>query len=150
MVSKKILAIVVAIVVVVAVGVAAFYLLQSLNASFAEAENSINSFLTSVNEYDIEASWNSMSSDLQSFYGSKSDWNISILDGLKQSSWQATLTHISSKSVKTNNGVTTATYVVTLQIIESGEDTRGETYTFNLVKMSDQWKIDYWREGVWD
>lgn len=81
-----------------------------------------------------------MSSDLQSFYGSKSDWNSSILDGFKQLGWQATLTHISSKLIETNNGVTTAVYVVTLQITEPGEDTRGEAYAHNLVKVGDQWK----------
>ena len=150
MASKKILAIVIAIVVIIAVvGVAvAFYILSSLNASFGEAENSINSFLSSVNNYDVEASWNLMSSDLQAFYGSRSDWNSSILDGLKQANWQATLKQVSSKSIETNNGVTTATYVVTLQIDELGEDTRDETYTFNLVKTGDQWKIDDWRVGA--
>lgn len=147
--KKKILVIVVVVIAVVAV-VGGVYLWQSLSASFAEVEDGIKSFLTALNNYDLNASWALMSPDLQDYYGSKADFNSSILDGFKQSGWQASLTSISSKSIETTNGVTTARFVVTLQITETDMDAYSETYTFKLVKIGDQWKIDDWLVGVWD
>lgn len=146
--KKKILAI--AIVVVAVVAVVGIYFWQSLSVSFAEVENTIKSFNAALNNYDVDACWALMSTDLQDSYGTKSDFNSSILDGLKQSEWQALLTSISSKSIETINGVTRARFVVTLQITEAGMGARGETYTFKLVKIGDQWKIDDWLVGVWD
>jgi len=149
MISKKKI-FVIAIVVVAVVAVVGIYFWQSLSASFAEVENTIKSFNTALNNYDVDASWALMSTDLQDFYGTKADFNSSILDGLKQSEWQALLTSISSKSIETINGVTRAHFVVTLQITEAGMDARGETYTFKLIKTGNQWKIDDWLVGVWD
>jgi len=149
MVSKKKI-LIVAIVVVAVVAVVGVVLWQSMSASFAEVESAIKSSLTALDNYDVDASWALMSSDLQSFYGSKEDFNSSILDGLKQAGWQALLTSISSRSIETTNGVTTASFIVTLQITETGIGARGETYTFKLIKIGDQWKIDDWRVGVWD
>jgi hypothetical protein len=150
MVSKKkviIVAIVIIAVVVVAVGV---YLWQSLSASFAEVEDTIKSFLVALNDYDADASWALMSPTLQSSYGTKEDFKSDFLDGLEQSSWHAELTSVSSKSIETRDGTTTACFVVTLQITEADVGTYGETYTFKLVKIVDQWKIDEMRVGVWD
>jgi len=145
---KKILTI--AIVVVAVVAVAGFLLWQFLIPSFAEVENSIRSFITALNNYDADASWVLMSPTLQADYGTKQDFNSSILNGFKQSSWHAELTGISERSIETRDGVTRARFVCTLRITEAGFGTYDETYTFKLVKIVDQWKIDDWRIGVWD
>lgn len=148
MVSKKKILIIAIIVSVAAV--AGFYLWQSFTVSFAEVENTIRSFITALDNYDADASWALMSPGLQDFYGTKGDFNSSILDGFRQSGWHAELTSISSQSIETKAGRTTARFVVTLQITETGFGTYGETYTFKLVKTGDQWKIDDWLVGVWD
>lgn len=103
-----------------------------------------------MDNYDADASWALMSPELRQFYGTKEDFNSSILDGFRQSSWQAELTSFSSKSIETIDSRTTARFIVTLQITETDFGTYGETYTFKLVKIEDQWKIDDWLVGVWD
>ena len=145
---KKILALVVVVTAVVAI--AAVFLWQLMSASFAEVETAITSYINAVNNYDADASWELMSPDLQLSYTSKENFNSSILDGLKQTSWQASLASISSKSVEINNGVTTAHFIVTLQINETGYSPWHENYTFDLIKIGNQWKIDNWRTGEWD
>ena len=139
---KKIL--IIAIVAVVAVVAAGIYLWQSLSPSFAEAENTIKSFIAALNDYDLDASWALMSPDLQASYGSSARFNSIILSGFKQSEWEASLTNISSRSIETVNGVSTARLVCTLQITERGMNAYSETYTFRLVKIGDQWKINDW------
>jgi len=149
MISKKKI-LIIAIVVVAVVVVAGVYFMQSFSASFAEVEDAIKTFLTKLNSYDAAGTWALMSPDLQNFYGTQEDFKSDILDGFEQSSWHADLTNISSKSIETKSGVTTARFVVTLQITEEDMGARGETYTFKLVKIGDQWKIDDWLVGVWD
>jgi len=149
MVSKKKIVVMAIVIAVVAV-VAGFYLWQFFSVSFAEVENAITSFITALNNYDADASWALMSPELQHFYGTKEDFNSSILDGFRQSGWHAELTGFGSKSIETKDGRTTARFIVTLQITETDFGTYGETYTFKLVKMGDQWKIDDWLVGVWD
>jgi len=149
-ISKKKILIIAIVVVVAVVAVAGVYLMQSFTASFAEVEDAIKSYITALNNYDLDASWALMSTSLQDFYGSKAEFNSSILSGLEESGWQALLTNISTKEISTINGVTTARFVVTLQITETGLGARGETYTFKLLKTGNQWKIDDWLQGVWD
>lgn len=113
-----------------------------MSPSFAEVESTIKSFLTALNNYDVDSPWALMSLDLQDSYGSKADFNSSILSGLKQAGWQALLTSVNCRSIETRNGVTTARFIGMLQITEEGMGARGETYTFKLVKIANQWKID--------
>jgi len=140
--GKKIL--IIAIVVVVAVAAAGIYLWQSLSPSFAEAENTTKSFIAALNDYDLDGSWALMSPDLQASYGSKARFNSTILSGFKQSGWEASLTNIGSRSIETVNGVSTTRLVCTLQITEGGMNAYGETYSFKLVKIGVQWKINDW------
>jgi len=149
MISKKKI-LIIAIVIVAVVAVAGVFLLQSFTASFAEVEDAIKTFLSKVNSYDAAGAWALMSPDLQNSYGTQEDFRSEILDGFEQSSWHAELTNIGSKSIETKGGTTTARFVVTLQITEADMGARGETYTFKLVKIGDQWKIDDWLIGVWD
>lgn len=143
MVSKKKI-LIAAIIVVVAVAAAGIYLWQSLSPSFAEAEITIKSFIAALNDYDLDASWVLMSPDLQASYGSKADFNSTVLSGFKQSEWEASLTNISGRSIETVNAISMARLVCTLQITERGMNAYGETYSFKLVKIGDQWKINDW------
>lgn len=148
MVSKKI--IVIAVVVIAVVSVVGVFVWQSMSASFADVEVAIKSFLSALNSYDVDASWASMSPELQLSYNSKGDFNSSILDGYKQAGWQATMAGASSKSVEIVNGVSTARFIVTLHITETGVSAYDDTYTFKLIKIGDQWKINDWLQGEWD
>jgi len=136
---------IIAIVVVAVVAAAGIYLWQSLSHPlFVEAENTTKSFIAELSDYDLDASWALMSPDLQASYGSKAIFNSTILSGFKQSEWEASLTNISSRSIETVNGVSTARLVCNLQITEGGMNAYVETYTFRLVKIGDQWKINDW------
>ena len=148
LVSKKILIAVPVIIAVVAV--AGIFVWRFMESSFAEVENAIKSFVSALNNYDADACWDLMSPSLRSFYGTKEDFNSSILDGLRQSSWHAELVGISSKSIETKSGRTTAKFIVSLEISESSFDQYTDTYTFDLVKIEDKWLIENWRVGVWD
>jgi len=145
---KKILAVGIVVVAIVVI-VGGVYLWRSISASFAEVETTVRSFITALNNYDADASWALMSSNMQDFYGTKADFQSSILDGFNQSGWQASITGIPSKEITTRNGVSAARFVVTLRITETDFGSSDETDTFFLIKTGNQWKIDDWREGEW-
>ena len=148
LVSKKIL-IAVPVIIIVAV-IAGILVWRFMETSFTEVEDAIQSFISALNNYDADASWDLMSPTLRSFYGTKEDFNSSVLDGLRQSGWHAELTGISSKSIETKEGRTTAKFIVSLEITETDFGQYTDIYTFDLVKIEDKWLIENWRVGVWD
>jgi len=148
LVSKKIL--IAVPVIIVAVAVTGIFVWRFMESSFAEVQDVIESFISALNDYDADACWSLMSPNLRSSYGTKGDFNSSILDGLRQSSWHAELAGISSKSIETKSGRTTAKFIVSLEISESDFGQYTDTYTFDLVKIEGKWLIENWRVGVWD
>ena len=144
--KKQILIIAIVITLVAVIGTQIW---QSFDVSFAEVENTIRSFITALNIYDTDASWGLMSPTLQASYGTKEDFNAFLI-GCSQGSWHVALTGISTRSIETKDGITTARFIVTLQISEIGHGMTREDYTFKLVKIGDEWKIDDWRPGILD
>lgn len=142
---KKILIIaVVAVAAISVVAVAGFYLWQGFMASFGEVENAIKTFLDRVNGYDTTGAWALTSSDYQSSWGEYSEFEL-LIQSLEAKQWSSQIQSISSKSIETSNGQTTASFTLTAAISDtehSGE--YNETWIFELVKVGNQWKIDDW------
>lgn len=67
---------------------------------------------------------------------------------LESKQWRAQIKSISSRSVETKNGRTTATFILMAEIMETGPIAGTETYTeewtFNLVKIDGKWMINEW------
>jgi len=148
--KKQILIIAIVITLVAVIGTQIW---QSFDVSFAEVENTIRSFITALNIYDTDASWGLMSPTLQASYGTKEDFNAFLI-GCSQGSWHVALTGISTRSIETKDGITTARFLVTLQIMEietiAYHGIGRDICTFKLVKIGDEWKIDDWRLGILD
>mgnify|MGYP001119853311 CR=1 FL=1 len=151
MVSKNARIIIIAIIAVVVI--VSIYIWQSAPA-FAEVEKVVNSFVDALNKYDADAAWALMSPGLQSFYESKANFNSSVLEVLKENFWHVSGMSVNDRSVETRNNLTTACFIVFLKVFcyepyrqhygLPGTGLADVTYTFKLVKIGDQWKIDDW------
>lgn len=155
MVSKNTRIIAIAIIAVVVI--ISIYVWQSAPA-FAEVEKVINSFIDALNNYDADAAWALMSPGLQSSYKTKANFNSSVLEALKEDFWHVSEIRVSNRSVETRNNVTTACFIVTLRVLCYDPyrqhydlptvDLCDLTYTFKLVKIGYQWKIDDWQQSI--
>jgi len=147
MLSKKtILAIVIVAVVIAGVAIGVSVLWQSLTASFKEVENAIDTYVSALNSYNTTEAWTLMSPTFRSdmTYPEFED----TVQYMESTQWSAEIQSISSKSVETNNGRTTATFILTAEITETdpiaGTETYTEEWTFDLVKIDGKWMIDDW------
>lgn len=147
MLSKKaILAIVIVVVVIVGVAIGVSILWQSFTGSFKEVENAIDSYVSALNSYNATEAWTLMSPTLRSEM-TYSEFEEFIQD-LESKQWRAEIKSISSRSIETKNGRTTATFILIAEITETdpiaGTETYTEEWTFNLVKIDGKWKINDW------
>jgi predicted PurR-regulated permease PerM len=147
MLSKKaILAIVIVVVVIAGVAIGAIVLWQSLTGSFEEAENAIDTYINALNSYNATEAWTLMSPTL------RSDKTYSefeeFVQNLESSQWRVSIKSISSRSLETENGRTTATFELMAKITETdpivGTETYTEEWVFNLVKVNARWTVNEW------
>ena len=128
MLSKKaIVAIVLVVVVIAGVAIGAIVLWQSITGSFEEVENAIDTYINVLNSYDATEGWTLMSPTLRS---SKSYSEFEeFVQNLESSQWRASVKSISSRSMETENGRTTATFTLMAKITETDLIVGTETYT---------------------
>lgn len=143
MISKKKLIIIAAVVIVAVVAVVGVYLWQSLSTSFAEVDATTNNFVNKVSNYDAEGAWALTSEDYQDSWGEYIEFE-NLIDSLNEKVWHATIQSISSRTVETRNGVSTASVTLTAGITDTEQGTYTETWIFELVKIGNEWKIDDW------
>jgi len=144
--KKAILAIVVVAIVIAGVAIGVSVLWQSFIGSFKEVENAIDTYINVLNSYNATEAWTLMSPTLR---GGKtySEFEEFVQD-LDSKQWRAQIKSISSRSIETKNGRTTATFILMAEITETdsiaGTQTYTEEWTFNLVKIEGEWKINAW------
>jgi hypothetical protein len=118
---------------------------QSVDTSVAESEDTMNSFIYALNNYDANTAWSLMSPALQTSYGTIYDFNDTVITVLRQSAWHAqVLSVISINGDFTLPGsiVRSSAHIKTqLQVTRNGVLTN-VTYTFDLVKPSEWWRIN--------
>ena len=127
-----------------AIGVSAFW--QSFTGSLKEAENVIDTYINALNNYNATEAWTLMSPTLRS--GKTYSEFEEFVQNLESKQWRANIKSISSRSVETENGRTTATFILMAKITETDQIVGTETYTeewvFNLVKVNGKWMINEW------
>jgi predicted PurR-regulated permease PerM len=142
MISKKKIIIIAAVVVAV-VAVVGVFLLQSFTASFTEVEATINNFVSKVSSYDAAGAWALTSQDYQASWGEYIEFE-NFVNSLYEKVWHSTIQSISSRTMETKNGITTASVTLTAGITDTEQGTYMETWIFELVKIENEWKIDDW------
>jgi hypothetical protein len=147
MLSKKaILAIVVVVVVIAGVAIGVSVLWRSFTGSFKEVENAIDAYVSALNSYNATEAWTLMSPTFRSgmTYSEFED----AVQFMESKQWRAEIKSISSRSIETKNGRTTATFTLMAEITETdpiaGTSTYTEEWTFNLVKIDGKWMINDW------
>lgn len=147
MLSKKAtLAIILLIAIIAGVALGASVLWQSFTGSLNEAENTIDTYINTLNNYDATEAWTLMSPTLRSAR-TYSEFE-EFVQNLESKQWRANIKSISSRSVETENGRTTATFILMGKITETdpivGTETYTEEWAFNLVKVNSRWMINEW------
>jgi hypothetical protein len=117
---------------------------QGVDTSVAESENTVNSFIAALNNYDANTAWNLMSPALQTSYGTMQNFNDTVIGVLRQSGWHAQL--LSVLSIEGNFTLpsslvrSSAQIKTQLKVTQNGVPTN-VTYVFELVKPS-EWRIN--------
>lgn len=147
MLSKKaILAISLVMVIIAGVAIGVSALWQSFTGSVREVENAIDTYVNTLNNYKTTEAWTSMSPTLRS--GKTYSEFEEFVQNLESKQWRAEIKSISSRSMETNNGRTTATFILMAKITETdpivGTETYTEEWAFNLVKVNGKWMINEW------
>jgi predicted PurR-regulated permease PerM len=144
--KKAILAILIVMAIITGVAIGVSVLWQSLTGSFKEVENAIATYINALNSYNATEAWILMSPTLRG-ETTYSEFEEFVQD-LESKQWRAQIKSISSRSIETKNGRTTATFILMAEITETdpiaGTQTYTEEWTFNLVKIEGEWKINAW------
>jgi len=137
---------VVVAIVIAGVAIGASVLWQSFIGSFKEVENAIDTYINALNSYNATEAWTLMAPTLRS--GTTYSEFEEFVQDLDSKQWRAQIKSISSRSIETKNGRTTATFILMAEITETdpiaGTQTYTEEWTFNLVKIEGEWKINAW------
>jgi len=148
MLSKKaILTIVIVVVIIAGVAIGISILWRSFTGSFREVENAIDTYISALNNYNATEAWTLMSPTARSEIGTYSEFE-EFIQSMESRQWRAEIKRISSKSIETKNGRTTATFTLMAEITETdpiaGTETYTEEWTFTLVKVDNKWMIQDW------
>ena len=144
--KKAVLAIVLVAIVIAGVAMGANVLWQSFTGSFKEVENAIDTYINALNKYNATEAWTLMSPTLrgEKIYSEFEEF----VHNLESKQWRANIKSVSSRSVETKNGRTTATFILMAKITETdpivGTETYTEEWAFNLVKVNGRWMINEW------
>jgi hypothetical protein len=117
---------------------------QGVDTSVAESENTVNSFIAALNNYDDNTAWNLMSPALQTSYGTMQNFNDTVIGVLRESGWHAQL--LSVLSIEGNFTLPSSLVRSSAQIKTQSKVTRNGVSTnvtciFELVKPS-EWRIN--------
>jgi hypothetical protein len=117
---------------------------RDVDASMAESEKTMSSFVAALSNHDAAAAWSLMSPALQASYGTKENFSDTVITELREYGWHAqVLSVISIGGDFTLPGSliqSSARIRARLQITQRGVFSN-ETHTFDLVKPS-EWRIN--------
>lgn len=147
MISKKKIAITIAVITIIIISIIAVtsFFSWQLSVTLSEVENTIRSFIGELNSYDAAGAWALTSQTYHNLFPGGFANFKAFVNSLNATQWHAEIQNITKKSIETENGKTIANFTLTASVTDIDQGTYTIKWIFTLTKNNNQWLIDNWR-----